>query len=261
MKTIAANAHHLDGASLAILGGAVLGVGLIALLVGYALLVIPASMSWNSLKKEHAEVRELQGLGLVTLFTLGIPLAGIWPMMVLNQKKLFNDAQVGDWLRTPVRLWMIAYLVSVAGMVLGSPLREIGYGISGILNLTSMLMLIMGGRKSVDPLIHVTANSYVKICICSLLMYAYAFQFKSHASASLPGLSGFLLFLATTVGGVYYIYHMIKGNLALLAVFRRCLPQGSGNLAGPLFGIGLVVTIISFGLFIFGMAGSIPGLS
>lgn len=246
---------HISGHGDSMLGMLLLfGVVLVVILLVVAVVVLViGSIAWQSFKKDFPEIEDFKPLGLVSFLTMGLPLFGIWPYLLLNHKRLKSDPELWNLLRGALG-WYAVSLVGGSLWVCLAPTqtaRLFGSGLVILIGLVISILLIAGGQNSTDARFREVAKYSLRVLLSGVVMAAmFVLQFlcKGH-TLLLPVL--FVSGLVSTAAYVYLLYSWLRKNLALLLAATRSMPDArTGMTTLHLSLIYLVLMAISWGILI-----------
>jgi hypothetical protein len=208
-----------------VVAGAGIGAGLIGVVAIFVVaMMFVASLpvlltglaAWKRVSREFPEALDLKNLGLVSFFSMGLPLLGIWPYFAIHRNRIKSDAQ----------------LASFIGVV---PL-----GISGLCTFAWVTLLVAGGWRSAEPLYQESARATLKAWLGSFIAGTFWVGMVAHKH-SLDGTGAVVGGLLLYIVALYSTYYFVRQNLTLLLAFTRAMPERRANLSGTLSGLGFLV--------------------
>jgi hypothetical protein len=233
-----------------VVAGAGIGAGLIGVVAIFVVaMMFVASLpvlltglaAWKRVSREFPEALDLKNLGLVSFFSMGLPLLGIWPYFAIHRNRIKSDAQLASWLELPVMLWLGSFFGSiVGGLLLGSFIGVVPLGISGLCTFAWVTLLVAGGWRSAEPLYQESARATLKAWLGSFIAGTFWVGMVAHKH-SLDGTGAVVGGLLLYIVALYSTYYFVRQNLTLLLAFTRAMPERRANLSGTLSGLGFLV--------------------
>lgn len=221
---------HISGHGDSMLGMLLLlgVVAFVVLLVVTVVILVIGTIAWQAFKKDFPEIAEFKPLGLVSFLTLGLPLFGIWPYLLLNRKRLKSDPELWNLLRVPLG-WYAASLVGGPLWICLAPTqaaRLFGSGLMMLIGIVISILLITGGSNSTDARFREVGKYSLRVLLGGVVVAGmFAIQFLCKGHTLIFSIVGFISGLVSIAAYVYLLYSWLRKNLALLLAATRSMPE------------------------------------